>query len=302
MARFFNDLRNYLDKTREILVARVDKLIFGTLKFDEQFFDELETILLTADVGIKTTTKILDKIRLHINKGDIIEIEMVKPFLKKIILDLLDTKKNLIDIKPHIILVVGINGVGKTTSIGKLANFYKLKNKKVLVGAADTFREAAIDQLKEWTEKAKVEIITRKEGSDPAAVVFDTLKAAKECNIDVVIIDTAGRLQTKVNLMEELKKINRVIKKEIETAPHEILLVIDGNAGQNAISQGKHFSQAVGVTGIILTKIDGSAKGGAALAIKSELGLPICWVGVGEKIDDLRKFNAKEYIDGLFNK
>ena len=301
---FFDKLKDGLAKTRDSLSIKLDNLLLGSLELDDDFLDEVEMILLTADVGTRTVQYIMSELRSKIKNREITIVEMVKPFLEKIVYDILveSTEQVEVTAKPHVILMIGVNGAGKTTTIGKRANYYREQGKKVLVGAGDTFRAAAIEQLEEWTRRAKVEMIKQKEGTDPAAVAFDTVKAGVARGMDVVFIDTAGRLQTKSNLMEELKKIRRVIARELPGAPHETLMVLDGTTGQNAISQAKLFSEAAEVTGLVLTKIDGTAKGGAVLAVKNELNIPVKWIGVGEKIDDLQPFVAEEYAWALFGK
>ena len=301
---FFDKLKDGLAKTRDSLSIKLDNLLLGSLELDDDFLDEVEMILLTADVGTRTVQYIMSELRSKIKNREITIVEMVKPFLEKIVYDILveSTEQVEVTAKPHVILMIGVNGAGKTTTIGKMANYYREQGKKVLVGAGDTFRAAAIEQLEEWTRRAKVEMIKQKEGTDPAAVAFDTVKAGVARGMDVVFIDTAGRLQTKSNLMEELKKIRRVIARELPGAPHETLMVLDGTTGQNAISQAKLFSEAAEVTGLVLTKIDGTAKGGAVLAVKNELNIPVKWIGVGEKIDDLQPFVAEEYAWALFGK
>lgn len=301
---FYDKLKDGLTKTRDSLSVKLDNLVLGSVALDEDFVDEIEMILLTADVGTRTVHQIMNELRNKIKNREITIVEMVKPYLEKIVYDILVSQADSTDLtaKPHVIFVIGVNGAGKTTTIGKLADYYRLQGKKVLLGAADTFRAAAIEQLEEWARRAKVDIIKQKEGSDPAAVAFDTVKAGIARGADVIFIDTAGRLHTKSNLMEELKKIRRVVARELPGAPHETLMVLDGTTGQNAISQAKLFSEAAQVTGLVLTKIDGTAKGGAVLAVKNELGIPVKWVGVGEGIDDLRPFVPEDYARALFDK
>ncbi|MFA6075186.1 MAG: signal recognition particle-docking protein FtsY [Negativicutes bacterium] len=301
---FYDKLKDGLSKTRDSLSIKLDNLVLGSVALDDDFVDEIEMILLTADVGTRTVHQIMTELRLKIKNREITIVEMVKPYLEKIVYDILAEQNSSTELtgKPHVIFLIGVNGAGKTTTIGKLANFYREQGKKVLLGAADTFRAAAIEQLEEWAKRAKVDVIKQKEGSDPAAVAFDTVKAGIARGADVIFIDTAGRLQTKSNLMEELKKIRRVVARELPGAPHETLMVLDGTTGQNAISQAKLFSEAALVTGLVLTKIDGTAKGGAVLAVKNELGIPVKWVGVGEGIDDLRPFVPEEYARALFEK
>ena len=301
---FYDKLKEGLSKTRDSLSLKIDNLVLGSVALDDDFVDEIEMILLTADVGTRTVHQIMTELRAKIKNREITIVEMVKPYLEKIVYDILVAQNESIELigKPHVIFVIGVNGAGKTTTIGKLANFYREQGKKVLLGAADTFRAAAIEQLEEWAKRAKVDVIKQKEGSDPAAVAFDTVKSGIARGADVIFIDTAGRLQTKSNLMEELKKIRRVVARELPGAPHETLMILDGTTGQNAISQAKLFSEAAQVTGLVLTKIDGTAKGGAIIAVKNELGIPVKWVGVGEGIDDLRPFVPEDYARALFEK
>ncbi|MEI6285871.1 MAG: signal recognition particle-docking protein FtsY [Bacillota bacterium] len=301
---FYDKLKDGLSKTRDSLSLKIDNLVLGSVALDDDFVDEIEMILLTADVGTRTVHQIMSELRLKIKNREITIVEMVKPYLEKIVYDILVAQNGSTELlgKPHVVFVIGVNGAGKTTTIGKLANYYRQQGKKVLLGAADTFRAAAIEQLEEWAKRAKVDVIKQKEGSDPAAVAFDTVKSGIARGADVIFIDTAGRLQTKSNLMEELKKIRRVVARELPGAPHETLMVLDGTTGQNAISQAKLFSEAAQVTGLVLTKIDGTAKGGAIIAVKNELGIPVKWVGVGEGIDDLRPFVAEDYARALFEK
>lgn len=259
--------------------------------------------MLTGDLGIKTTDYLMKEIRRGVTEGIINNTGDVLPFMEKRIAELLGENEEQLEMHhPEVILVVGVNGVGKTTTIAKLAHYYKEEGKLVIIAAADTFRAAASEQLTIWADRVGVPIVKHQEGADPAAVVFDALASAKAKNADVVIIDTAGRLHTKSNLMEELKKIGRVADKQVPGAPHQTLLVLDGTTGQNAISQAKLFGQAVPVNGIVVTKLDGTAKGGVVISVKEELNLPVRWIGVGEGMDDLRPFNAKEFADALFDK
>ncbi len=300
---FFERLKAGLEKTRERLTNRIEKLVIGYADIDENFLEELEDTLIMADVGIETTEKLMKAVRAGIKAKEINAPEDLKPFLSKEIAKILeeyDTNTKYAEKGPTVFLVIGVNGAGKTTTIGKLAAYYKEQGKSVMLAAADTFRAAAIDQLKVWAERAKAQFIQHEEGSDPAAVAFDALKAAKARNTDILIIDTAGRLQTKSNLMQELKKIYRVIKREIEDAPHETFLVLDATTGQNAVSQAKLFTEAAPITGIILTKLDGTGKGGVAIGISSDMKIPVKWIGVGEKAEDLRPFAAKDFSDALF--
>ena len=300
---FFDKLKSGLEKTRKGFTDKIEQLIVGYATIDEEFLEELETVLICADVGVATTNKLMDDVRRGIKAKEINSPEDLRPFLKAKISQMLlwqNENDKAASAPPEVILIVGVNGVGKTTTIGKLANYYREEGKKVLIAAADTFRAAAIDQLEIWGKRAQADIIKHGEGSDPAAVAFDAAKAAKARQADLLIIDTAGRLQTKSNLMEELKKISRVIGKEIAGAPQEVLLVIDATTGQNALSQAKIFREMVNATGVVLTKLDGTSKGGIVIAIKNELGLPVKWVGVGEGINDLRPFNAEDFAAALF--
>ena len=300
---FFNRIKEGLAKTRKSFVSNVERVIIGYAQIDDDFLDDLEMVMLGGDLGVKTTEYLMKEIRRGVTEGIINNTGDVMPFLEKRIDELLGAQEETLEMhSPEVILVVGVNGVGKTTTIAKLAHYYKDEGKKVVLAAADTFRAAASEQLTIWAERADVPIVKHKEGADPAAVVFDALASAKARNADIVIIDTAGRLHTKTNLMEELKKIGRVADKQVPGAPHQTLLVLDGTTGQNAVSQAKLFGQAVPVTGIVVTKLDGTAKGGVVISIKEELGVPVRWIGVGEKMDDLRPFNAKDFANALFAK
>jgi len=298
-------LKEGLNKTKMGLVRRVESLLSASPALDEDFFTELEEVLIGADVGAETSIKIVDEMREAVKRGEVRSSEDIMKKLREQIEEALTAEGIALRQKeglPTIILVVGVNGVGKTTTIGKLAHYFKGEGRNVLLGAADTFRAAAIDQLEIWGHRVGVPVIRHSEGADPAAVAFDSLQAARARNMDVVIIDTAGRLHTKSNLMDELKKVHRVLNREMPGAPHEVLLVVDATTGQNAISQASLFKDAVGVTGIALTKLDGTAKGGVVLAVKQALDIPIKLIGVGEGIDDLRPFNAKDFLDALFEK
>ena len=301
---FFDKLKKGLNKTRENLTNKIEKLVIGYADIDEDFLDELEETLIMADVGVKTTDKLMTAVRKGIKKKEINSPEDLKPFLQKEIAAILsigeDTTKEASD-GLTVLLVIGVNGAGKTTTIGKLSAYYKAQGKSVMLAAADTFRAAAIDQLEEWGNRTGAQVIKHEEGSDPAAVVFDAVKAAKARKMDVLIIDTAGRLQTKSNLMNELEKINRVIGREIPGAPHETLLVLDATTGQNAISQAELFTKAAPISGVVLTKLDGTAKGGVVIGIKSQLAMPVKWIGVGEGVEDLRPFNPDDFAKALFN-
>lgn len=301
---FFDKLKKGLNKTRENLTNKIEKLVIGYADIDEDFLDELEETLIMADVGVKTTDKLMTAVRKGIKKKEINSPEDLKPFLQKEIAAILsigeDTTKEASD-GLTVLLVIGVNGAGKTTTIGKLSAYYKVQGKSVMLAAADTFRAAAIDQLEVWGNRTGAQVIKHEEGSDPAAVVFDAVKAAKARKMDVLIIDTAGRLQTKSNLMNELEKINRVIGREIPGAPHETLLVLDATTGQNAISQAELFTKAAPISGVVLTKLDGTAKGGVVIGIKSQLAMPVKWIGVGEGVEDLRPFNPDDFAKALFN-
>ncbi|MGP1366501.1 MAG: signal recognition particle-docking protein FtsY [Schwartzia sp. (in: firmicutes)] len=300
---FFDRLKQGLTRTRASLTAKIETAILGYADIDEALLDDLEEILLMADVGVATTETLMKAVRRGIKAKEIKEPADLKPFLEKEITALLvkgGAGVRMAANGPTVLLIVGVNGAGKTTTIGKLSAFYHYYGKKVMLAAADTFRAAAIDQLEIWGERTKAEVIRHEEGSDPAAVVFDAVKAAKARAVDVLIVDTAGRLQTKANLMAELEKINRVIEREIPGAPHETLLVLDATTGQNAVSQAKLFTQAAPVTGVVLTKLDGTAKGGVVIGIKAELSIPIKWIGVGEAVEDLRPFVAEDFAKALF--
>jgi len=303
-------LKEGLTKTRENIFGKIQKILTGKTKIDEELLENLEEILISGDVGVTTTMKIIENIRQRVKKDGYENPADLDNLLREEIKKLL-VNGTVIDIdplvlssgqKPHVIMIVGVNGVGKTTTIGKLAYNYKSVGKKVLIAAADTFRAAANEQLEIWAKRAGVEIIQQARGADPAAVSYDALRSAVTHGVDVLIIDTAGRLHTKVNLMDELKKIKRVIQKIKPEAPHEVLLVLDASTGQNAIQQAKQFSAAVGITGLVLTKLDGTAKGGVVLAINQELNIPVKYIGVGEKIDDLQPFNQKTFVDALFDR
>ena len=298
---FFNKIAEGLKKTRDSMMGKVDALLNSFTKIDEDFFDELEESLIMADVGAVTSARICENLRKKVKEEGLSDPAAVKGALKEIIAQMLagDEALNL-STKPSIILVIGVNGVGKTTTIGKLAHNLHEDDKKVLLAAADTFRAAAIDQLQIWADRAGVDLVKHGEGSDPAAVVFDAVNAGKARGCDVVICDTAGRLHNKKNLMDELSKIARVIDREAPGSAKEVLLVLDATTGQNALNQAKLFQEAAGLTGIILTKLDGTARGGVVIGIKEELNIPIKYIGVGEQIDDLRPFDSKEFVEALF--
>jgi len=304
----FTKLKEGLSKTRDSIVGKVSKLVATRTTIDDELLERVEEILIAGDVGLDTTMNIIDSIRRRVKEERYTDASELNHLLKdEIQRQFTDGSANgnsnpllLPEARPYVIMVVGINGVGKTTSIGKLAHQYIRAGKKVVIAAADTFRAAANEQLEIWAKRAGAEIIQQAHGSDPAAVAFDAVKSASAKGADVVIIDTAGRLHTKVNLMEELKKIKRVVQKQNDAAPHEVLLVIDASTGQNGVQQAKQFSAAVGVTGIVLTKLDGTAKGGIVLAISKDLKLPVKFIGVGEQIDDLQPFDKKAFVDALF--
>ncbi|MDO4935774.1 MAG: signal recognition particle-docking protein FtsY [Phascolarctobacterium sp.] len=299
---FLETLKAGLAKTRSNFTNRIVDLVTGSTHLDDDFYEELEMILISADVGTKTTEKLLQAVREGAKKGEIKTPDEVMPFLKNYLTQMLtyEGQRTKIAGKPTVILVVGVNGVGKTTTIGKLANYFTLFKYKVLLAAADTFRAAAAEQLKIWGERGGVDVIAHGEGADPAAVVFDAVQAAKARGVDILFIDTAGRLHNKVNLMNELEKIHRVIKKEIPEGPQETFLVLDATMGQNAIAQAKVFMESAKVTGVILTKLDGTAKGGMAVAVKEELGLPVKWIGCGEGMMDFKPFEADKFVEALF--
>jgi fused signal recognition particle receptor len=300
---FFGKLVAGLQKTRDNIIAGVDSIFSGFSAIDEEFYEEIEEILIMGDLGIQTTMSIVEDLKKKVKEQGIKDPSECKQLLMDSIREQMDLGENAYEFenRKSVLLVIGVNGVGKTTSVGKLAGQMKDDGKKVIVAAADTFRAAAIEQLTEWARRAGVDIIAQQEGSDPAAVVFDAVAAAKSRQADVLICDTAGRLHNKKNLMEELKKINRIIDKEYPDAYRETLVVLDGTTGQNALVQAKQFMEVADITGIILTKLDGTAKGGIAVAIQSELGIPVKYIGIGEKIDDLQKFNANEFVNALFH-
>lgn len=300
---FFDKLKEGLQKTRKSITEKIDQVLVSFGKVDEELFDELEEILITSDIGIETTMRVIEDLKEKVKERKIIDAKDVKGLLKETLKEILEKGGNemKLNTKPSVIIVIGVNGVGKTTSIGKIANLYKGQGKKVLLAAGDTFRAAAIDQLEVWAQRVGTEIIMQKEGSDPAAVIFDAVQAAKSRKADLLICDTAGRLHTKKNLMEELKKVSRVLDRELPGADIETLLVLDATTGQNAISQAKTFNETSDITGIVLTKLDGTAKGGIVVAIKSELDIPVKLIGVGEQLDDLQKFDPEEFVEALFS-
>ena len=301
MLGFFDKIKQGLQKTRSSIINNVNSLINSFTKIDEELFEELEEILIMSDMGVETSTEICDIMRKKIKEQGITEPGVIKQMMKEIIADMLGEDIGLkLDTKPSVILVIGVNGVGKTTSIGKIASLLKREGKKVVLGAADTFRAAAIEQLEIWAQRADVSLVKSVEGTDPASVVFDTIASAKSKGADVIICETAGRLHNKKNLMDELAKINRVIKRELPDASLESLLVLDAATGQNAVNQAREFRNVTDISGIILTKLDGTAKGGIVVPIKNELNIPVKFIGVGEGIDDLQPFNTKEFVESIF--
>ena len=299
-----------IEKTRHSINNKLDTIFENRKQIDEAFLDELEEMLITTDIGVATTMQILDAVRRGVSRQEINDLQVLKATMKKELLTILhhseergiaDETKYDLEIKPYVLMVVGVNGVGKTTTIGKLAQRIKNEGNEILICAADTFRAAASEQLEIWSQRAGVPLIQQKQGTDPAAVLFDALKSAKARNADVLIVDTAGRLHNKSNLMAELEKMKRIAAREVRDAPHETLLVIDAVTGQNGLEQARQFMKVADVTGIVLTKLDGTAKGGIAVAIAKELNLPIRYVGIGEQVDDLMVFDPESYVNGLFN-
>lgn len=301
--KLFNNLKNGLTKTRNALTDKINEALNLAVTIDDDLYEELEEILIMADIGMDTTMEIIDRLKDKIRKEKINDVELVRPALKSVIADMMmdnnEESEESVTGK-EVILVIGVNGVGKTTSIGKLAAMNKAEGKKVLLAAADTFRAGAIDQLVVWSERAKVDIVKHEEGSDPAAVVFDAINASKSRGVDLLICDTAGRLHNKKNLMDELGKINRVIDRELSGAHKQTLLVLDGTTGQNAVIQAKQFMDVCPIDGIILTKLDGTAKGGVVISIKNTLNIPVKYIGVGEGIDDLQVFDPESFVEALF--
>ncbi len=299
---FFEKLKNGLKNTKDALAEKIGAVIHSFTKIDEDFFEELEETLILSDIGAVTSEKICEELRKEVKRTGATDPAEVKGMLKNIIAEILSGDNTLnIDTKPSVIMVIGVNGAGKTTTIGKLAYNLKNEGKKVIVAAADTFRAAAIDQLEVWTQRAGVDIVKHAEGSDPAAVVFDAINAGVARNADVIICDTAGRLHNKKNLMDELKKIARIVNNKLPDSSIEVLLVLDATTGQNAVNQARLFKEAADITGIVLTKLDGTAKGGIIIPIKQELDIPVKLVGVGEKIDDLQNFVPEDYVEVLFS-
>lgn len=301
---FLSKLKEGLDKTRKGITDKIDDLFNNYGEIDDELFDELEEILIMADVGIPTTHKLIERLRSELKVRKIKDARDVKVVFKEVVEEMLRENNSVpfhVGDVPTIVMVIGVNGVGKTTSIGKIAHLIKSEGKSVLIAASDTFRAAAIDQLKVWGDRVGVHVVHQSEGSDPAAVIFDAIQSAKAKKIDVLICDTAGRLHNKVNLMNELAKVFRVIDREYPDAKREVLLVLDATTGQNAIQQAKVFNEAAQISGIVLTKLDGTAKGGVVMAINSELNIPVKLIGVGEGIDDLQNFDPHEFVEALFN-
>ena len=299
---FFKHLVSGLTKTRDSIADGLNQLFHGHSELNDDFYDELEEVLIMADLGLETTDKIIEDLKRRVKEYKIREVEPCRELLNNIIRDqmMVDDSAYEFENQKTVMLIIGVNGVGKTTSIGKLAAQYKRQGKKVLLAAADTFRAAAIDQLKTWADRAGVDIIAQQEGSDPAAVVYDAVQAAKSRNVDILLCDTAGRLHNKKNLMDELAKMHRIIEREYPEAHCETLIVLDGSTGQNALEQARQFSEVTDLNGIILTKLDGTAKGGIAIAIQAELDVPVKYIGVGEKIEDLQRFDPNHYVEALF--
>lgn len=297
----FSKIKNGLKKTKDSLIGKFQRIANSFTKIDEELFEELEETMIMSDIGVDTSVEICERLRKKIKERGITDPAMIMELLEEVISEIMGDDISLdMENKPAVIMVIGVNGAGKTTTIGKMCRQFRDEGKKVIVAAADTFRAAAIDQLQVWTDRAGVELVKHAEGSDPGAVVYDAIDAAKARNCDVVIIDTAGRLHNKKNLMEELAKINRIIDKKAEDCSREVLLVLDATTGQNAVNQAKLFSETAAITGIVLTKLDGTAKGGIVISIKNELGIPVKLVGVGEKIDDLQPFSNADFVKVLF--
>ena len=303
MAGFFSKLREGLTKTRDNIVSGIDSVFSGFSSIDEEFYEELEEILIMGDIGVNATRDILERLKKQVKENHIKEPTACKELLIESIKEQMKVGEADYEFEQEksVVLVIGVNGVGKTTSVGKLAGLYRSQGKKVLIAAADTYRAAACEQLTEWANRAGADLITGAQGADPSSVIFDAVSAAKARNVDVLLCDTAGRLHNKKNLMEELKKMNRIIDREFPDAYRENLIVLDGTTGQNALNQAREFGETVQLTGIILTKMDGTSKGGIAIAIQSELGIPVKYIGVGEKLDDLQRFDVEEFVNALFD-
>lgn len=298
----FSKISNGLKNTRNSFLGALSGLLGAFTRIDDELFDSLEEILVMADVGVYTASDICDKLREQVKQNRVTDPTEIKTMLKSIICEMISGDEELdLSTRPSVVMVIGVNGAGKTTTIGKMSSQFKSQGKSVILGAADTFRAAAIDQLAVWADRAGVPIVKHDEGSDPASVVYDTVSAGKSRNCDIIICDTAGRLHNKKNLMDELAKMSRIISRELPDASVETLLVLDATTGQNAVNQAREFSKAANITGIVLTKLDGTAKGGVVIAIRNELGLPVKFIGVGEGIDDLQPFNAEQFVDGLFD-
>lgn len=303
MVGFFSKLREGLTKTRDNIVSGIDSVFGGFSSIDEEFYEELEEILIMGDIGVNATQDILERLKKQVKENHIKEPAACKELLIESIKEQMKVGEADYEFEQEksVVLVIGVNGVGKTTSVGKLAGLYRSQGKKVLIAAADTYRAAACEQLTEWANRAGADLITGAQGADPSSVIFDAVSAAKARNVDVLLCDTAGRLHNKKNLMEELKKMNRIIDREFPDAYRENLIVLDGTTGQNALNQAREFGETAQLTGIILTKMDGTSKGGIAIAIQSELGIPVKYIGVGEKLDDLQRFDAEEFVNALFD-
>ncbi len=300
---FFGRLKEGLSKTRNNIVSGIDSVFSGFSSIDDEFYEELEEILIMGDIGVKASEQILDRLRRQVKENHIKEPEQCRELLIESIKEQIGVEETAyaFEQEKSVVLVIGVNGAGKTTSVGKLAGLLKQQGKRVLIAAADTYRAAACEQLAEWANRAGVDIIQGAQGADPSSVIYDAVSAAKARNIDVLICDTAGRLHNKKNLMEELKKMNRIIDREYPEAHRENLIVLDGTTGQNALNQAREFGETAQLTGIILTKMDGTSKGGIAIAIQSELGIPVKYIGVGEKLDDLQKFDSQQFVNALFD-
>lgn len=303
MAGLFSRLKDGLAKTRQGLIGKVEEIITGRKRIDEELYEELEEALIQADVGVDTSLQLVEALHSQVQERKIDDPTLLREVIKELIEEILDDEQAGVNLQLGtltVIMVVGVNGVGKTTTIGKLAHKFKAQGKRVLLAAGDTFRAAAIDQLEIWGNRVGAEVIKHQEGSDPAAVAYDAVQAARSRKVDILIVDTAGRLHNKANLMEELRKVTRVIGRDLPGAPHEVLLVLDATTGQNALSQAKLFGEVAGVTGIVLTKLDGTARGGVVIGIKNELRLPVKYIGIGESMEDLREFEPRDFAQALF--